>query len=187
MNGFHRWLCQSGLWRRTLTRGLIPMALEGIDLGTELLEIGPGPGLSTDFLRQRVHSLTALEIDPALSASLRRRLAGTNVKVYEGDATQMPFEAGAFSAAVAFTMLHHMPSPALQDRLLAEVHGVLRPGGIFAGTDSKWSLQFQLIHWNDTMVVVDPATFGDRLRAAGFKDISIRENGRAFAFRARRP
>jgi ubiquinone/menaquinone biosynthesis C-methylase UbiE len=186
MNGFHRWYCRSNLWRRTLMRGLIPMALEGIDLGDDLLEIGPGPGLTTDYLRQRVRSLTAVEIDPALSESLQRRMIGTNVKVHQGDATQLPFEAGSFSAAVAFTMLHHMPTQSLQDRLLAEVHRVLRPNGIFTGTDSKPSLLFRLIHLGDTMNVVDPKTFGERLQAAGFTDVSIRENARAFAFRARR-
>lgn len=62
MNGFHRWYCRSNIWRQVLTQGLIPMALEGIDLGDNLLEIGPG--LSTDFLRRRVRSLTAVEIDP---------------------------------------------------------------------------------------------------------------------------
>ena len=162
------------------------MALEGINLGDDLLEIGPGPGLSTDFLRPRVRSLTAVEIDPVLSESLKRRMAGTNVKVYQGDATRMPFEAGSFSAALAFTMLHHMPTQALQDRLLTEAHRVLQPNGFFAGTDSKLSLRFRLIHLGDTMNVVDPKTFGDRLQAAGFTDISIHENPRAFAFRARR-
>ena len=180
------WYCRSDIWRQVLTQGLIPMALDGIDLGSDLLEIGPGPGLSTDFLRQRVRSLTAVEIDPALSESLRHRMVGTKVNVHQGDATQMPFEAGSFSAVVAFTMLHHMPSQALQDRLLTEVHRVLRPNGIFAGTDSKLSLLFRLIHLGDTMVVVNPETFKDRLQAAGFTDISIRENRRAFAFRARR-
>ena len=88
MNGFHRWYCRSDIWRQVLTQALIPMALDGIDLGSDLLEIGPGPGLSTDFLRQRVRSLTAVEIDPALSESLRHRMVGTNVNVHQGDATQ---------------------------------------------------------------------------------------------------
>ncbi len=45
----------------------------------------------------------------------------------------MPFPADSFSGAVCFTMLHQVPSPALQDKLLAEVHRVLKPGAVFCG------------------------------------------------------
>jgi SAM-dependent methyltransferase len=83
-------------------------------------------------------------------------------------------------------MLHHVPSVALQDRLLAEVARVLRPGGIFAGVDSLYSRAFGLLHLFDTMVVVDPRTFPRRLQAAGFGDVEIEVNERAFRFRARR-
>ena len=54
MNGLHRWLCLSALWKIALERKLLPWVLKGIDLGDNLLEVGPGPGLTTDFLRTRV-------------------------------------------------------------------------------------------------------------------------------------
>jgi SAM-dependent methyltransferase len=131
--------------------------------------------------------LTSIEIDTRLADALKRRLEDTNVKVIEGDATAMPFADGSFSGAVSFTMLHHVPSPALQDRLLAEVCRVLKPGGVFAGSDSRWSVGFHLIHLRDTMVLVEPDTFVSRLEAAGFTDVSVRVAKRAFRFRARRP
>jgi hypothetical protein len=84
-------------------------------------------------------------------------------------------------------MLHHVPSAALQDRLIGEVFRVLKPGAFFAGTDSVWSRTFQLMHLFDTMVVVDPDEFGSRLEAAGFVDVAIRKGERSFKFRARRP
>jgi SAM-dependent methyltransferase len=98
----------------------------------------------------------------------------------------MSFEDCSFSGAVSFTMLHHVPSAALQDRLLAEVCRVLKPGGVFVGTDSVYSLGFQLIHLRDTMVVIDPATFVARLEAAGFTQVSVKKAKRAFRFIARR-
>lgn len=185
MNGIHRWLCRSGMWRQALERTLLPWALEGIDLGNDLLEIGPGPGLTTDLLRHRVAHMTALEIDPRLAAPLKQRMQSTNVRVMEGDAAKMPFENRSFSAVICLTMLHHIPSPALQDKLLAEAHRVLRPNGIFVGIDSTPSLRFRLIHLGDTMVTVDPDTFGTRLQAAGFADVTIDKRPNRFRFRAR--
>jgi ubiquinone/menaquinone biosynthesis C-methylase UbiE len=70
-------------------------------------------------------------------------------------------------------MLHHVSSVAKQDRLLREVARVLRPGGVFAGTDSLYSRSFRLLHLFDTMVVVDPVTFPARLRAAGFSEVHV--------------
>jgi len=184
MNTFHRWLCRSERWRKGLERTLLPWALEGVELGDDLLEVGPGPGLTTELLRPRVARLTALEIDPGLAAGLKRRMHGKNVRVMEGDATQMPFEDRSFSAVISMTMLHHVPSPALQDRLLAEAYRVLRPGGILVGIDSIPSFRFRLIHLGDTMVTVDPDTFGTRLQAAGFAEITVSQRPNRFRFRA---
>jgi hypothetical protein len=81
-------------------------------------------------------------------------------------------------------MLHQLPSAALQDRLLKEVARILRPGGIFAGTDSLYSRSFRALHLFDTMVVVDPATFPARLQAAGFDDVQA-DVMKPYAFRFR--
>ncbi|MCW5893052.1 MAG: class I SAM-dependent methyltransferase [bacterium] len=186
MNRVHRWYCRSAHWRRTVHHRLAPWVLGGVDLGTHALEVGPGPGLVTDVLRARVARLTAVEIDPALAAALAARLAGANVTVLQGDATRLPFPDAAFDAAVACTMLHHVPSPALQDRLLAEVARVLRPGAWLAGSDSVTSLLFRLVHVRDTLVPVAPEALPARLAAAGFVDVQVERHGGAFRFRAQR-
>ena len=187
MNRVHRWYCRSSFWKKILNVGIVPWTLKGLDLGENVLEVGPGPGLTTDILHGQVGQLTSIEIDPKLADSLKRRLAGANVTVIEGDATQMPFADRSFTGVVSFTMLHHVPSPELQDRLLAEVYRVLKPGGIFVGTDSTWSIAFQLFHLFDTMVVVEPGAFGKRLEAVGFGDVEVEVARRAFRFRAKRP
>jgi SAM-dependent methyltransferase len=132
--------------------------------------------------------LTAVEADPDLAAALASRLAGTNVAVVHADATALPFEDGRFSAAASFTMLHHVPSAALQDRLLAEVARVLRPGGVLVGVDSLDRPAWRELHRGDVCVPVDPAGFPDRLRRAGFADVDVRlaETNR-FRFVARTP
>jgi len=186
MNRLHRWYCRSSHWQRTLETRLLPWVLGSRDLGDDVLEIGPGPGRVTELLCRRGVPLTSLEIDPALARSLRARMPEDRVRVLQGDATDMPFEDGRFSAALSLTMLHHVPSPALQDRLLREVHRVLRPGGTFLGSDSLSSRSFEWFHWFDTLVPVDPTAFAGRLRAAGFRDVSVDVATRAFRFRATR-
>jgi SAM-dependent methyltransferase len=145
-----------------------------------------GPAVR-DLLRTKVPRVTAIEIDPRLADALRQRTLGQGVEVVTGDATAMPFQAARFSAVVSFTMLHHIPSPQSQDRLLAEACRVLRPGGVFAGSDSTASFLFRLAHLGDTMMLVDPDRFATRLQAAGFTDARVRRGHRAFAFRAIRP
>jgi ubiquinone/menaquinone biosynthesis C-methylase UbiE len=142
-----------------------------VDLHEEVLEIGPGPGLTTDWLRPQCRHITCLELDLNLARSLRERTAASNVKVQVGDATAMPFHDRTFSVVLSFTMLHHIPSPALQDRLFCEAFRVLKPGGIFA----------------DTMLTLDPGLLPGRLEATGFKDVGVETSGGRVRFWARRP
>lgn len=187
MNALHRWLCRSALWKKAVETSLLPWVLDGVPIGPDVLEVGPGPGVTTDLLRARVTSLTCVEIDETFARSLQRRTAGQNVTVLHQDATAMSLPAATFDTAFCFTMLHHVPSAALQNRLLAEVARVLRPGGTFAGTDSVYSPAFRLLHLFDTMVLVDPKTFASRLQAAGFADVQMDVKQHAFRFRARLP
>jgi ubiquinone/menaquinone biosynthesis C-methylase UbiE len=187
MNRVHRWYCRSAHWRKTVRERLLPWALAGVDLGDDLLEIGPGPGLTTDELRTRARRMTAVEIDPQLADSLHARMAGSNVSVVCASATEIPLPDESVSAVVCFTMLHHVPSPALQDRLLAEAARVLRPGGTFAGSDSTTSWFFRQVHRGDTLVPVEPETFAPRLEAAGFRSVKVSRGSGAFRFRAIKP
>src|SRR5215467_13453749 len=156
MNKFHRWFCKSDFWKKALADEVLPWALKGVELGDHVLEVGPGPGLTTDILRHQTPRLTSIEIDARLAASLRQRLDGTNVTVVEGDATSMPFPDTSFTGAVSFTMLHHVPSAVLQDRLIGEVFRVLRPCVFFDATATVWSPPSQLIPLFNTIVVVEP-------------------------------
>jgi SAM-dependent methyltransferase len=186
MNLAHRWLCRSKSWKNAVATHIVPWVLEGVDLGSNVLEIGPGPGVTTDLLRDRVKHLTCVEIDRGFADALARRMAGSNVTVLCEDATAMSLADAAFDGAVSLTMLHHIPSPGLQDRLLKQVARVLRPGGVFVGVDSVYSRSLRLLHLFDTLVLVDPGTFAERLRIAGFKDVQVDVNPYAFRFFARR-
>lgn len=120
MNRPHRWYCQSSPWKKKLETDILPWALKDVKLEDDVLEIGPGPGLTTDWLRDRCTRLTCLEVDQDLASSLKERMAHSDIHVECGDATAMPYGDGSFSTVVLFTVLHHVPSAALQDRLFAE-------------------------------------------------------------------
>ena len=184
MNEAHLRICSSPEWASYVADELMPWVLASYELGDDVLELGPGPGLTTDVLRRLVPQLTAVEIDTSLATQLARRLVGTNVTVLPGDGTQLQFEAGRFSAVTLFTMLHHVPSAGLQDRLLAEVRRVLRPTGLVVGTDGLDTAQRREVHVGDTFIPVDPATFADRLSAAGFTNPVVEQSGDRFRFAA---
>ena len=177
-------------WRELLKEYLLPFAFgdrSHADLGDDVLEIGPGPGLTTDLVRGHVDKLTAIELDPELAASLSNRLAGTNVDVVEADATAMPFESTRFTGAMTFTMFHHVPTVELQDRLLAEILRVLRPGGLLVASDSVASEDLAALHVDDIYNPVDPTTLSHRLEMIGFADIDVRSNTLGWRCHARRP
>ena len=187
MNWLHQKVCRSERWRRRIEAELLPWTLRGVELGENLLEIGPGPGVTTDVLCTLKCRLTVLEIEAAAAAALQARLNGTNVRVVHGDGAAMPFADGSFSGVVAFTMLHHVATAAAQDGLLSEARRVLCPGGVFVGFDGVDSLLFRLAHLGDRYLPVDPDKFGRRLQAAGFTDVTIEQSRRRFRFQAKRP
>ena len=187
MNKAHAVLCSSGWWARTVERELLPWGLAGLDLGDDVLEIGPGFGATTRVLARRGGSLTVVELSEGYCERLRQTLTD-DVEIVQADATDMPFVDDRFSAVVCFTMLHHVPSRELQDRLLAEVSRVLCPGGVFAGTDSLGTGRaFKLLHVRDTLVPVSPNELPARLEGAGLVEPSVEAGGRSFRFHARKP
>jgi ubiquinone/menaquinone biosynthesis C-methylase UbiE len=187
MNWLHHWILNSDYWKRTVTEEIMPWALAGVELGDSVLEIGPGPGVTTELLRRSHPHLTCVEIDARLADGLRQRFSDSNITVVNGDATALPFPDNSFSGAVAFTMLHHVPSAELQDRIFAEAWRVLRPGGVFAGTDSRWSLLMLVVHLFDTMVLVPPDSLVARLHAAGFGEVRVELANSRFRFFGRKP
>lgn len=187
MNWLHRRLCASRLWRTRVAGDLLPWALSGVALGDDVLEIGPGPGAATDLLIPRVRRLTCVEVDAALARRLASRVAAPNVCIVREDATQLSAPDGAFDTVLCLMVLHHVSGPARQDRLLAEVTRVLRPGGRFVMLEYRTSLVMQALHVRDTFMPIDPQTIEERLLRAGLDRVDVDRRSHAFRVVARAP
>ena len=89
-----------------MLESLLPDALGGVSLGDNVLELGPGPGLTT-LLARTAPRVTAVEIDLQLAQMARDRTRSCgNVQVVEGDATALPFDDARFSS-----VLHDYAAP----------------------------------------------------------------------------
>jgi SAM-dependent methyltransferase len=186
MNENHARVCGSPDWAEHLQNDVLPSLTAGVNLGQEMLEVGPGPGAATDWLRHRVNRLVVVEHEQPAAEALTARYEDTNVEVFPGDATNLSLADASFDAAGCFTMLHHVPTVALQNRLLAEVLRVLRPGGVLIGSDSLASDELHHFHEGDTYNPVEPGTFLVRLQTLGYERITIGVD-RALTFIAHRP
>jgi SAM-dependent methyltransferase len=187
MNSNHDRVCPTPEWAEYLQTEVLPHAVAGVELGARMLEIGPGPGASTEWLRHRVDQLVALEIEEPAAAALTERFAdAANVEVHAGDATHIPRPADSFDSVGCFTMLHHVPTVALQNQVLSEIHRVLRPGGTLVASDSIPSVGLHHFHEGDVYNPIEPGTLFTRLQTIGFDHITV-----AVAwdvrFRARKP
>ena len=187
MNENHK-QCGSDEWRALMRQTILPWALEEVDLGDDVLEVGPGYGATTDALASSVPKLTAVEIDTELAASLTDRYAKhAHVVIVRGDATALDFPDNRFSGAACFTMLHHVPTVSLQDLLFSEVARVLRPGSVFVSSDSLASPDLETHHEGDTYNPIDPDTVGRRLEASGFSAVQVKTNRFGWAALATKP
>jgi SAM-dependent methyltransferase len=188
MNDRHLVLCASTEWFDAVRNWIVPWAVEGVDLGDDVLEIGPGPGATTAVLHGLVRRLTVVEIDGVLADRLVERYQDNpGVDVVQADATETGLPGGRFDSAVCLTMLHHVPGAAEQNALFAEAFRLLRPGGVFLGSDSLDGPEFRELHEGDICVPVDPATLDARLAEAGFVDVRVETNEYAVRFRAHTP
>ena len=186
MNQAHQWSLRSPGRARWLRAELLPWLSQEGPLGDDVLEIGPGPGLTTDMLRELVPRLTALESDPILAAELARRLIGTNVEVVEGDAAASELPSSGFSAVCCFSMFHHVASIGGQNRILVEIPRLLRQGGRLFAEDPTDSPLARLHHGGDVFVPLDPLTLSDRLMAVGLSSIEIELKDSRVKFSAKR-
>jgi ubiquinone/menaquinone biosynthesis C-methylase UbiE len=115
----------------------------------EVLEVAVGTGLNLTFYPAEVR-LTGIDLSPGMLAIARKRAAelGRDVVLREGDAEHLPFEDAAFDTVVCTLGLCGFPD----DRAaIAEMHRVLRPGGMLLLLDHIGS-HHKLIHFGQRLL-----------------------------------
>jgi len=185
MNALENWFCSTSFWRNITEQKLLPWLLADVQLGEHILEIGAGPGAATRELLRRAPRVTSLEYDHQSAKKLAQR-SGQRAGVVQGDAASLPFANGTFSCAIAILVLHHLQSTALQDRAFAEIHRVLRPGGIFLAGEIPDGWFNRVLHFRSTFTPVQPASLAARLASAGFRNVSMDSRSEGFRIQASR-
>jgi SAM-dependent methyltransferase len=153
---------------------IYPLMAEALDLRPEdeLLEVACGSGI---FLAEHAAQaryvagldLSGLQLDLA-RRRLAERIASGTAELVKGDAAELPWQDGRFSAVTCMGSMEAFPDPA---RVLAEMLRVLRPGGravlgmgsrLPAGTETHRVLD-ALWYWSesDARRLVEEAGFAD--------------------------
>ena len=182
--------CGSDEWRAMIRDVILPWAMGEVDLGDDVLEVGPGYGATTDVLSTKAARLTSVEIDEA--SSRRCSPSGSpsvpTVEIVRGDATDLTYPDGRFTGAACFTMLHHVPSVELQDQLFAEVARVLQPGARPGGERQPRQRRAGGAPRGRHLQPGRPRhRCRAGLQAAGFADVEVRTNPFGWAAVARTP
>ncbi len=89
-----------------------------------LLDVGCGDGYVLDALGRRDARLAGVEVSS--EAVARGKARGFDVRLVDLEQGALPFEAAIFDVVLCYDVLEHLFSP---ERVLAEIHRVLRPGG----------------------------------------------------------
>ena len=99
-----------------------------LEAGWHYLDVGTGNGAGPLLIAQSLPlQVTGVDIDPAQIQIAEAQAAGVdNVRYLAHDATQLPFEDGAFDVVSSYKMTHHIPD---WRAALGEMLRVLRPGG----------------------------------------------------------
>jgi SAM-dependent methyltransferase len=198
MNRLENWFCSTNFWAGVTQNRLLPWMLQGVELGSSVLELGAGPGAATPALLHKFSSVTSLEYNAAFAAKLTRdsrintsfentdQRAGTIAHVVQGDATRLPFADESFSCTIAILMLHHLSSVELQDRAFTEIRRVLKPCGIFLAFEIHDGWLQRFIHIGSTFVPLAASAANARLNTAGFSRVAVDFRRGAFLLRAQR-
>jgi len=120
----HWWI----LGMREIAGALIRSGTAG-ERYAHILDAGCGTGGSLTWARRRLDSQTLVGIDISPHAIQFCR-ARSGALAVQGSVLNLPFRAEAFDLVLCQDVLQHLPTDGAGTHALAEMHRVLRPGGV---------------------------------------------------------
>ncbi|MGH3840647.1 MAG: methyltransferase domain-containing protein [Pseudonocardiaceae bacterium] len=183
-HGHHESVLRSHRWRTAANSAAY--LLDRLVPGTDVLDVGCGPGTITIGFARRVAPGRVVGVDRAaevVDAARAEAEGPTNVEFRVGDAYRLPTPDAAFDVVHAHQLLQHLSDPVAA---LVEMRRACRPTGVVAARDSDYASAVwypedpTLDHWLDLQRRVmrdsgaDPDA-GRRLlgwaRSAGFSKV----------------
>jgi len=126
------WWDGSVRWLRTL-QNLVPARLAHFDMlidwrGKRVLDLGCGGGFMAEALARRGAIVDAVDPAAAAIAIAKQHARDLGIEYRVGTGEHLPFPDAGFDAVICVDVLEHVAD---LDRVLAEIHRVLKPGGQF--------------------------------------------------------
>jgi SAM-dependent methyltransferase len=183
-HGHHESVLRSHRWRTAVNSAAY--LLDRLVPGTEVLDVGCGPGTITVDLARRVAPGRVVGVDRAAEVveAARRDAEGVaNLEFRAGDVYGLPTADAAFDVVHGHQLLHHLSDPVAA---LVEMRRACRPAGVVAARDTDYTTTAwypedpALDRWLDLQVRVLRASgahpdAGRRLlgwaRRAGFSEV----------------
>ena len=155
----------------------------------KVLELGCGTGSTALHHAPHVAHILATDVSATMVAIAREKAAEAgidNVTFEQAGVTELDAPAGSFDRVLALNLLHLLPD---RDAVLARVHQLLKPGGLFVSTtpclaDRQWFLRsvIPVLQWLGKAPYVSflrAEGVRQELRTAGFHECEHWVHGRA--------
>lgn len=138
------------VWKRAVgafldQRTVVLVKLLGNPQHQNILDLGCGHGVHMKLLLPKAASVTGIDYSKDMVANAKKELIASgfrNWKVLVADAHKLPFGKHRFDVIIAMGLLDYVTSP---DRVLAQCHRVLKPGGRLFFTIPKKPSLFGLL------------------------------------------
>ena len=160
-----------------------PVAMADLHEGEVVLDLGSGGGIDVLLSARRVgptgkaYGLDMTDEMLELARENQRKAGVTNVEFLKGEMEEMPLPDGSVDVIISNCVVNLSPD---KDKVLAEAHRVLKPGGrlaiadIVARGDVPEELRRSLEAWAGCVAgALEEGEYRAKLESAGFADVEI--------------
>lgn len=161
-----------------------PVVLGEIREGDTVLDLGSGAGIDILLAAKLTGPsgrVIGVDMTPEMIARARTNAeaAGlTNVEVREGIIEELPVESGSIDLVLSNCVINLSPE---KDRVFAEIHRVLKPGGRFSISDivaepmPPWIQEVTMLYSACITGAIPEEAYLQGLRKAGLTDVGVKD------------